>query len=175
MITWVKPGGLMDMPLTNNIKLSAALKLRKNQRSLMNIPLCSSRKRSAVLCGMTLIEVTVGMAIIIIVTVIAYMGVSASANFSQRGVDLRNADGPAVSMLEEARNKVENPAEGVAASVTEVQVKYDVNQIVYSQVAGEADVTAVVTNVIKDDNSVDAELIEAEYNDIEYQMYLPKK
>ena len=135
----------------------------------------SEQCRKHRLSGMTLIEVTVGMAIIIIVTVIAYMGVSASANFSQRGADLRNSDGPAVSMLEEARNKVQNPAEGETPPVTEVQVQYNVNQIVYSQVAGEADVTAVVTNVIKDNKSVDADLIEAEYNEIEYQMYLPKK
>ena len=60
----------------------------------------SEQCRKHRLSGMTLIEVTVGMVIIIIVTLIAYMGVSASANFTVRGTDLRNADGPAVSMME---------------------------------------------------------------------------
>lgn len=52
--------------------------------------------------GMTLIEVIVGMTIILIVTIIAYMGVSAGANFLQRGNDLRNSDSAAASNVQSA-------------------------------------------------------------------------
>ena len=84
-------------------------------------------KRKKHLSGMTLIEVTVGMVIIIIVTLIAYMGVSASANFTARGTDLRNADGPAVSMVEAQREAAMNAVKNnETPAVTEVVIKYQV-------------------------------------------------
>ena len=124
--------------------------------------------------GMTLIEVTIGMAVIIIVTVIAYMGVSASANLSQHGTDLRTSDGAAVSMMEEAKNKAENPSDGARPAVTEVKVHYKVDQIIYGN-AAEGAVTAVSVNPVVPSADVDAGLVEAGDGDVEYQMYLPKK
>ena len=124
--------------------------------------------------GMTLIEVTIGMAVIIIVTVIAYMGVSASANLSQHGTDLRNSDGTVVSMMEEAKSKAENPSEGERPAVTEVKVHYKVDQIIYGS-AEEGAVTAVSVNPVVPSADVDAGLVAAGDGDVEYQMYLPKK
>ncbi len=125
------------------------------------------------LSGMTLIEVTIGMAVIIIVTVIAYMGVSASANLSQHGTDLRNSDGIAVGMMEEAKRKAENQAEGEKPAVTEVVVHYKVDQIIYDS-DGESEVTAVSVNPVVPSANVNAGLIEAGDGDVEYHMYLPK-
>ena len=138
-------------------------------------------KRKEHLYGMTLIEVTVGMVIIIIVTLIAYMGVSASANFTARGTDLRNADGPAVSMIEAQKEAVLNAVKNnETPAVTEVVIKYQVNQIINSKSAdGSSD--AVVTSVVevKKDAELNAGLIEAEVTDndvdVRYDMYLPKK
>ncbi len=138
-------------------------------------------KRKKYLSGMTLIEVTVGMVIIIIVTLIAYMGVSASANFTARGTDLRNADGPAVSMVEAQREAALNAVKNnETPAVTEVVIKYQVNQIINSKSAdGSSD--AVVTSVVevKKDAELNAGLIEAEVTDngidVRYDMYLPKK
>ena len=138
-------------------------------------------KRKKHLSGMTLIEVTVGMVIIIIVTLIAYMGVSASANFTARGTDLRNADGPAVSMIEAQKEAVLNALKNnETPAVTEVVIKYQVNQIINSKSAdGSSD--AVVTSVVevKKDAELNAGLIEAEVTDndvdVRYDMYLPKK
>ena len=136
-------------------------------------------KRKKHLPGMTLIEVTVGMVIIIIVTLIAYMGVSASANFTARGTDLRNADGPAVSMIEAQREAVLNPPEGGAApAVTDVDINYKVYQIKQSKSADGSSDTAVVTEVVVPDGKLEhAGLIEAVVTDngvdVRYDMYLP--
>ena len=137
-------------------------------------------KRKKHLYGMTLIEVTVGMVIIIIVTLIAYMGVSASANFTARGTDLRNADGPAVSMIEAQKEAVLNAVKNnETPAVTEVVIKYQVNQIINSKSAdGSSD--AAVTSVVevKKDAELNAGLIEAEVTDndvdVRYDMYLHK-
>ena len=123
------------------------------------------------LSGMTLIEVTVGMVVIIIVTLIAYMGVSAGANFTARGTDLRNADGKAVGVLEDKLSE-EEPA------VTEVTIKYQVDQI-YVTGEGDAAVSGVVEQVPS--KEINVGLIEgtAEENDVvvQYDMYkyLPDK
>ena len=138
-------------------------------------------KRKKHLSGMTLIEVTVGMVIIIIVTLIAYMGVSASANFTARGTDLRNADGPAVSMIEAQREAVLNPPEnGAVPAVTDVDINYKVYQIKQSKSADGSSDTTVVTEVVVPDGKLEhAGLIEAEVTDngvdVRYDMYLPKK
>ena len=123
--------------------------------------------------GMTLIEVTIGMAVIIIVTVIAYMGVSASANLSQHGTDLRNSDGVAVGLMEEAKNKAENPSNGAVPAVTEVNVHYKVDQIIYGS-AEEGAVTAVSVNPVVPSAEIKAGFVEAGDGDVKYQMYLPK-
>ncbi len=130
-------------------------------------------KQTKKFSGMTLIEVTVGMAVIIIVTVIAYMGVSASANLSQHGTDLRNSDGPAVSMIESLKKDAEDANKnGDIPSVTDVPVKYDVKQVKYYV---EPDSSAVSTDVseIKTDEDGKAGLIQAKDGDVEYVMYLP--
>ncbi|MBQ5988842.1 MAG: hypothetical protein IJL67_05055 [Oscillospiraceae bacterium] len=118
---------------------------------------------------MTLIEVTVGMVVIIIVTLIAYMGVSAGANFTARGTDLRNADGAAVGALEEKISEDDT-------AVTQVTIPYQVNNIVcYTDEAGAA-VTEVVT--IVPDGNLSAGLVEAVYTEndvvVRYDMYLPE-
>ena len=55
--------------------------------------------------GMTLIEVIIAMVIIILVTIIAYVGVNTSANLLQHGKELRDADVTAVSEIEKNRKK----------------------------------------------------------------------
>ncbi|MBP0960932.1 MAG: type II secretion system protein [Oscillospiraceae bacterium] len=142
-------------------------------------------KRKKHLPGMTLIEVTVGMVIIIIVTLIAYMGVSASANFTARGTDLRNADGPAVSMVEAQREAALNAVKNnETPAVTEVVINYKVYQIVQSASEDGSGDTAAVTSVVvpnvgNDFAQINAGLIEAEVTDngvdVRYDMYLPKK
>ena len=122
---------------------------------------------------MTLIEVTVAMIIIIIVTLIAYMGVSASANFTVRGTDFRNADGPAVSMIESRRKAALDAVNGVAPAVT--AVKYKVYQISYDKSEDDsADTTAVseVTYGMKNAGFIEAEVTDNGV-DVRYDMYLP--
>lgn len=132
-------------------------------------------KRKKHLSGMTLIEVTVAMIIIIIVTLIAYMGVSASANFTVRGTDFRNADGPAVSMIESRRKAALNAVNGGASAVTAVAVKYKVYQISYDKSEDDSADTTAVSEVT--DGMKNAGLIEAEVTDngvdVRYDMYLP--
>ncbi|MBE6852081.1 MAG: hypothetical protein E7505_01205 [Ruminococcus sp.] len=57
-------------------------------------------KKNKSLRGMTLTEVIIAMAIIILVTIAAFIGVNASANFMKHGVDLRSSDGKAAEELE---------------------------------------------------------------------------
>ena len=133
-------------------------------------------KRKKRLYGMTLIEVTVAMIIIIIVTLIAYMGVSASANFTVRGTDFRNADGPAVSMIESKRKAVLNAVEnGEEPAVTSVEINYKVYKISYEKSADDSADTTAVSEVT--DGMKNAGLIEAEVTDngvdVRYDMYLP--
>ena len=139
-------------------------------------------KRKKRLYGMTLIEVTVAMIIIIIVTLIAYMGVSASANFTVRGTDFRNADGPAVSMIESRRKAALDALENVDAlengeepAVTAVAVNYKVYQISYDKSEDDSADTTAVSEVT--DGMKNAGLIEAEVTDngvdVRYDMYLP--
>ena len=130
-------------------------------------------KRNKRLSGMTLIEVTVGMVIIIIVTLIAYMGVSAGANFTARGTDLRNADGPAVSMLETEIKK----AKSGETPVNKENIKFSVTKITYTKDEVSPEVTAVVTEPIKENHDLEAKIIEAEVTEndaaVKYDMYLP--
>ena len=49
--------------------------------------------------GMTLIEVIIAMVIIILVTIIAYVGVNTSASLLQHGKDLRDSDGAAIGEI----------------------------------------------------------------------------
>lgn len=136
-------------------------------------------KRKKRLYGMTLIEVTVAMIIIIIVTLIAYMGVSASANFTVRGTDFRNADGPAVSMIESKRKAVLNAVEnGEEPAVTSVEINYKVYKISYEKSADDSGDMAAVTDVVVNDGKLeDAGLIEAEVTDngvdVRYDLYIP--
>ena len=130
-------------------------------------------KRKKRLYGMTLIEVTVAMIIIIIVTLIAYMGVSASANFTVRGTDFRNADGPAVSMIESKRKAVLNAVEnGETPAVTAVTVNYKVYQISYDQSADVYDETSEVADEIKNAGLIEAEVTDNGV-DVRYDLYLP--
>lgn len=71
---------------------------------------------------MTLIETVVGMAVIILVTILAYVGVSASSNFMQHGADLRNSDGKAVKNIEENLKAVRSQGtdEGAETPVTSI-------------------------------------------------------
>lgn len=71
--------------------------------------------------GMTLIEVIIAMTVIILVTIIAYMGVSTSANYIQKGTDLRASDGGAVKSIEDAIVTYMN-----SGSDSKTTVKYDV-------------------------------------------------
>ncbi|MBP1590987.1 MAG: type II secretion system protein [Oscillospiraceae bacterium] len=133
----------------------------------------SEQCRKHRLSGMTLIEVTVGMVIIIIVTLIAYMGVSASANFTVRGTDLRNADGPAVSMMEAERKK----AESGETPVNKKKINYSVTKIKYTNDEASPEVTAVVTETFKENLDLEVKVIEAEATEndavVKYNMYLP--
>lgn len=146
---------------------------------------------------MTLIEVTVGMVIIIIVTLIAYMGVSASANFTARGVDLRNADGPAVSEIESKRKDVLNAIKKndtsdiipVDPDVISVDINYKVSKISYDYSAEDSSDTAGVNEVVMPKSNTNADnddyaqlkavRIEAKVTDngvdVRYDMYLPEK
>ena len=136
-------------------------------------------KRKKRLYGMTLIEVTVAMIIIIIVTLIAYMGVSASANFTVRGTDFRNADGPAVSMIESRRKAALDAVEnGEEPAVTSVEINYKVYKISYEKSADDSGDMAAVTDVVVNDGKLeDAGLIEAEVTDngvdVRYDLYIP--
>lgn len=80
--------------------------------------------KKTILRGMTLIEVIIAMVIIILVTIIAYVGVNTSANLLQKGTELRDADGAAVSQIEAGRSAYMK--EG--ACVTEI-IPYDVRII----------------------------------------------
>ena len=55
--------------------------------------------------GMTLIEVIIAMVIIILVTIIAYVGVNTSASLLQHGKDLRDSDGAAIGEIESCINQ----------------------------------------------------------------------
>lgn len=130
-------------------------------------------KKKNTLKGMTLIEVIVAMTVIILVTVIAYMGVNTSANFIQRGTDLRNADGPLVSQLEANRKAYYN--EG--AAVTEI-VGYNVQ--IYSKITdAEGNIETdeyrkeCVTMVTEYADADIAGVISAADSGIEYRMKLP--
>ena len=73
--------------------------------------------------GTTLIEVITAMTIVIIVSIIAYIGISASAKFIMHGTDLRNASA-------EAEEKMEN---AISAGHGETQtITYEINGIKYS-------------------------------------------
>lgn len=76
-------------------------------------------KKKKSLRGMTLIEVIIAMVVIILVTIIAYIGVSASAGFISEGADLRKSDVDAALKMEDILHK----PDGI--TVTTV-IEYDV-------------------------------------------------
>ncbi len=75
------------------------------------------------LYGTTLVEVITAMTIVIIVSIILYIGISASAKFIVHGTDLRNASAEAEKKMENAIS--EN--EGVTRTIT-----YKINGVKYS-------------------------------------------
>lgn len=97
------------------------------------------------LSGTTLIEVITAMTIIIIVSIIAYIGISTSAKFIMHGTDLRNASA-------EAEEKMENAVasnEGIPETIT-----YKINGVEYSTEADKI--------IAEDDNHI-----------TEYIFYIP--
>lgn len=127
--------------------------------------------KSRKLKGMTLIEVIVGMTIIVLVTIIAYMGVSTAAGFVQEGTELRNDDGYAVAAMEQIKD-------APTSTATVKAVGYDVKVVTWAtddsanketDAAGNV-VTAVVEKGTKTANVGVAEVITGK---IDYKMYLP--
>jgi hypothetical protein len=116
---------------------------------------------------MTLIEVVVGMVIIIIVTVIAYMGVSAAANFTQRGKDLQISDGIAVNSVEKAI-KSRTPSEPK-------QIKYSVSKTTFDSETGTTKTEPVDIDEDGDGEfTKDVLVIKGSGGNVEYEMYLPE-
>lgn len=127
--------------------------------------------KSRKLKGMTLIEVIVGMTIIVLVTIIAYMGVSTAAGFVQEGTELRNDDGVAVATMEQIKD-------APTSTATVKAVGYDVKVVTWAtddsanketDAAGNV-VTAVVETGTETVNVGVAEVIKGK---IDYKMYLP--
>ncbi len=115
--------------------------------------------------GMTLIEVIVAMVVIILVTIIAYAGVNASANLVQRGKDLSDVDAAAVSQIEVGRNVY--MTEG--ACVTEV-VPYEVHVIENVTDAGLNPVTSEITAY---EETKIAGVVTASMEMAGYNLYMP--
>lgn len=152
----------------------------------------TNRKRNK-LKGMTLIEVIVGMTIILIVTIIAYMGVSAGANFIQRGNDLRDADSQAAERIESAVNQYRaNGAEEDAVSriyynvvvrtketapVSKTSVNEEGSAVAVTEMKAVTnsegnDVFAAESSVLTDD-SASAVFVRASADPVNYVMVLP--
>ena len=109
--------------------------------------------------GMTLIEVIVAMVVIILVTIIAYAGVNASANLVQRGKDLSDVDAAAVSQIEVGRN----------VYITEV-VPYEVHVIENVTDAGLNPVTSEITAY---EETKIAGVVTASMEMAGYNLYMP--
>lgn len=87
-------------------------------------------KHRSRLRGMTLIEIIIAMVVIILVTIIAYIGVSTASGLIQYGKDLRDADSAAVSAME---RQIEDSAANPDAATTDI-VNYSVQ--INSKVTG---------------------------------------
>lgn len=115
-------------------------------------------KKNVKLKGMTLIEVIIAMVIIVLVTIIAYIGVSAAANFVKHGTDLRTSDGEAVKNIEDGIRKYNS--EGAAVST----------YIPYSVEVKESGITLWETPVT---GTAEAGVVSGTDSNVEYKIYVP--
>jgi hypothetical protein len=125
-------------------------------------------KEKKPLKGMTLTEVIIAMVIIILVTIAAYMGVSASTNYMMHGVDLRNSDGKAASELE--KNAVAYEESG-AEVTTYIPYVLQVREIITDSNGNKLP----SADEEKTEGSVHAGVIEGTDEQVEYRLFVPYK
>ena len=115
--------------------------------------------------GMTLIEVIIAMVIIILVTIIAYVGVNTSANLLQKGKDLRDADGVAVGEIESCINQY-NPDE--AGIKDTVEYKVEIREKITDTNGG-----PLTTMITEYEQTAIAGVVTGEVNGVRYNIYMP--
>lgn len=123
--------------------------------------------------GMTLVETIVALAVIVLVTIIAYVGVNTSARLTEHGADIRNADGPLVSQIEEKRKEYYTQREGDGEYIDyKVQINRKVTDY-EGEIVTDANRVAVTEKVREYEQYRKAVKITAASGQIEYDMYLP--
>ena len=115
--------------------------------------------------GMTLIEVIIAMVIIILVTIIAYVGVNTSANLLQHGKDLRDSDGAAIGEIESCINQY-NPDKADTKDTVEYKVEV-------REKSTDNNGNPLVTVITEYEQTAVAGVVTGDVNGVRYNIYMP--
>ena len=115
--------------------------------------------------GMTLIEVIIAMVIIILVTIIAYVGVNTSASLLQHGKDLRDSDGAAIGEIESCINQY-NPDEADTKDTVEYKVEV-------REKSTDTNGNPLVTVITEYEQTAVAGVVTGDVNGVRYNIYMP--
>lgn len=115
--------------------------------------------------GMTLIEVIIAMVIIILVTIIAYVGVNTSASLLQHGKDLRDSDGAAIGEIESCINQY-NPDEADTKDTIEYKVEV-------REKSTDNNGNPLVTVITEYEQTAVAGVVTGDVNGVRYNIYMP--
>lgn len=115
--------------------------------------------------GMTLIEVIIAMVIIILVTIIAYVGVNTSASLLQHGKDLRDSDGAAIGEIESCINQY-NPDEADTKDTVEYKVEV-------REKSTDNNGNPLVTVITEYEQTAVAGVVTGDVNGVRYNIYMP--
>lgn len=115
--------------------------------------------------GMTLIEVIIAMVIIILVTIIAYVGVNTSANLLQKGTELRDADGAAIGEIESCINQY-NPDKADTKDTVEYKVEV-------REKSTDNNGNPLVTVITEYEQTAVAGVVTGDVNGVRYNIYMP--
>ncbi|MCI6581262.1 MAG: type II secretion system protein [Oscillospiraceae bacterium] len=115
--------------------------------------------------GMTLIEVIIAMVIIILVTIIAYVGVNTSASLLQHGKDLRDSDGAAIGEIESCINQY-NPDKADTKDTVEYKVEV-------REKSTDNNGNPLVTVITEYEQTAVAGVVTGDVNGVRYNIYMP--
>ena len=115
--------------------------------------------------GMTLIEVIIAMVIIILVTIIAYVGVNTSASLLQHGKDLRDSDGAAIGEIEFCINQY-NPDKADTKDTVEYKVEV-------REKSTDTNGNPLVTVITEYEQTAVAGVVTGDVNGVRYNIYMP--
>ena len=115
--------------------------------------------------GMTLIEVIIAMVIIILVTIIAYVGVNTSASLLQHGKDLRDSDRAAIGEIESCINQY-NPDKADTKDTVEYKVEV-------REKSTDNNGNPLVTVITEYEQTAVAGVVTGDVNGVRYNIYMP--